>query len=789
MSVFRQKKGNTPTITVVTVFLLLVLFSLNPINTFEQHTNRKKTLSGNPPEAKDFFYKKLPRSIKQYTTSEPISITSDAEFYTTAKKNGWPGDGSATNPYIIDGIHVYGPGSNLIDIQTTNVHFQISNCLLSGGKHGIHIRQASNGRIVRNIINENEEDGIVISGEPRTYTNGNFTVSANTVSSNGDSGIFLTDIDKSLVFNNTVNWNSDDGISINICNTTTVIDNTLEHNVLSKVEASPPFSGISVIWSTNCAILDNYVFKNYKSAIQASTSNNITIRNNVIQNCDGEGIEIHKSRNTTVINNNITNNIENVGRTGILISLSENNLISGNIISSTVAEGILVEDGSNSNEIFSNFISNTDSEGILLKQSNKNTVQKNFVQKSELDGVQLELSDSNVISENEFINNSEQGITILKSRNNLIYKNKIKDNDGQGVSIDGGNNNTISWNDFENNGRIHQQKISQGHDDCQGDISNNFTYNYWDDHNNDDSNLDCIADIEYTLGGSGNANSDNHPLIRPFRCYSTPPPTPTIQYPNGGEVLKGSVDIVWQASNDSFYPDKVNYSLLYSDDGGINWEPIEDALNLSSTTYRWPTLRRDDGENYMLMIKAANILGLTNNDTSDKIFAIENHFFVPEPKITFPKGGETLSGKVVIEWEKAVDIYGHEITYSVSYSADSGVSWVLLASDLPDTSYSWATTSVSDGSNYMIKINATCSEGKSKIDMSGEFIISNGPPSPIPLLLLVGILGAIGTAFVLGTRRGRTSIRGLFSAAGLREKEIEAYAKKAKKVADDIEED
>ena len=781
---FGLKNGNTSKIAVTLVFLFLLLLPHDPTSTIPLHMNRIKTLEGNPSEVKNFFYNKLPQSIRQETYSDPILITSDTEFRTTAQDRGWPGDGSAASPFLIDGITVYGPGSNLIDIQNTEVHFQISNCTLSGGKHGIHISKASNGRITNNNIFQNEEDGIVIIGEPQPYKNGHFFVSCNVVLGNGDSGIFFSHIHNSLIFNNTIDRNFEDGISLNIGKNITVISNTLTKNSLSKGEAIPPFAGVSLILSNNCSILDNFVFENQKRAIQTSTSDTIVVKNNFIHNCLGNGIDIRSSQNSTIINNTITE----PQLSGIIISLSINNLILNNTIAKTNSEGVLVVDGSNFNKICNNDIIEANSDSILLKQSENNMVSKNFAYKGKLDGIQLEFSDSNVISENEFMNNDEQGISFLQAHDNYIYKNTFRDNGGQGISIDRSSNNTIIWNDFERNTRLQQQKISQGHDNRQGDIPNNFTNNYWDDHNNIDNNFDCFADEEYTIAGSGNENSDLHPLIRPSHCYTTPPPSPTILYPNGGELLKGSVAIVWTASNDSFYPEKVRYSVFYSEDGGINWEPIVDALNLSQTTFNWPTQHRDDGENYLLMVNATNILGLTNNDISDNIFSIENHFFVPEPKIIFPKGGETLSGKVLIQWEKAEDIYGHEITYSVLYSADGGVTWVLLESNLHDTSYSWITTSVSDGSNNIIRINATCSEGKSKIDTTGEFSISNGPPSPLPLFLLVGMFGALGAAFFLGTRRGRASIRGLFTAAGLRDKEIAEYAKKAKKVAEDSEE-
>ncbi|MEM3493743.1 MAG: DUF835 domain-containing protein, partial [Thermoplasmata archaeon] len=63
----------------------------------------------------------------------PIHINGNADFLVQALANGWPGDGTQGNPYIIDGYEIDGGqapalGMYGIWIENTNVYFVIRNC-------------------------------------------------------------------------------------------------------------------------------------------------------------------------------------------------------------------------------------------------------------------------------------------------------------------------------------------------------------------------------------------------------------------------------------------------------------------------------------------------------------------------------------------------------------------------------------------------------------------------------------------------------------------------------------
>jgi subtilase family serine protease len=78
----------------------------------------------------------------------------------------------------------------------------------------------------------------------------------------------------------------------------------------------------------------------------------------------------------------------------------------------------------------------------------------------------------------------------------------------------------------------------------------------------------------------------------------------------------------------------------------------------------------------------------------------------------------------------------------IRYSDDSGSTWHTLASDLNNTGlYSWNTTSVNDGSNYLIRVEATNSAGKTGRDTSDStFEIRNNPFQWLIIIIIIAVI-------------------------------------------------
>lgn len=85
--------------------------------------------------------------------------------------------------------------------------------------------------------------------------------------------------------------------------------------------------------------------------------------------------------------------------------------------------------------------------------------------------------------------------------------------------------------------------------------------------------------------------------------------------------------------------------------------------------------------------------------------------YPPKVVMDYPRGMETVNSTIEIKW-RGSDRDGDAITYDVSYSSDGGKTWTIIAADLPKVrgtdwmSLLWDTTTVPDGSNYLIRVDA-----------------------------------------------------------------------------------
>jgi parallel beta-helix repeat protein len=91
-----------------------------------------------------------------------IQIDGNSDFSKLIKAENWKGDGSQSNPYIIEGLTLKSISpppareGTLIHIMNTNVYFYIINCSLIEGNRGIYLYNVKNGNISHNIIRRNK---------------------------------------------------------------------------------------------------------------------------------------------------------------------------------------------------------------------------------------------------------------------------------------------------------------------------------------------------------------------------------------------------------------------------------------------------------------------------------------------------------------------------------------------------------------------------------------------------------------------------------------------------------
>ncbi len=283
---------------------------------------------------------------KAYIPHGTIRINSDSEFAQIAQQEGWPGDGSENDPYIIEGYEIDAQGEgNCIYIGNTTVHFIIRNCYLHNASWQSSPYFVGAGITLYNVIN-----GII----------------ENNTCSGNDDGIFLYSSSNNTIINNTCSDISNYGIYLDYSsNNNTVFKNFCNHN----------YKGIFLYCSNNNIISNNTVNDSDDYAIDLISSNNNTISENNCSNGDSGGIALWSYSSNNIITNNTCNDCGGYG--GIYLHSSSNNAISGNNCSNNY-NGIYIDDSSNNNIIVDNVFYNNTNYGVVIGSAEHNKIYRNF---------------------------------------------------------------------------------------------------------------------------------------------------------------------------------------------------------------------------------------------------------------------------------------------------------------------------------------------------------------------------------------------------------------------------
>ena len=270
----------------------------------------------------------------------------------------------------------------------------------------------------------------------------------------------------------------------------------------------------------------------------------------------------------------------------------------------------------------------------------------------------------------------------------------------------------------------------------------------------------------YDTDGDGFADDDElrygrDPLVPELEPM--PPelsiPTVTVVSPNGGESWQDLQTITWTATDPQ--ADPLTYIVYYSRDGGQTWTQL--ATELIESSYLWNTATVMNGVNYLIKVMASDG-SHTGMDVSDTSFEITNAPTNTAPTVLVirPNGGERIRGTFEIQWS-ANDPDGDTLTFTISYSTNTGQTWTQLTSGVTGTSYQWDTSGVQVGENYLIKVEA--SDGSLTIEDRSDapFTVEREAPTEtrseaifVPSFKVVEVLGALLVLLGLGKRqRGR----------------------------------
>jgi parallel beta-helix repeat protein len=252
----------------------------------------------------------------------PIIINGDSNFNVTAQAEGWSGNGTRFNPYIIENLEIDlggGPG-NCISISNTMAYFIIRNCNLTSASansySGIYLNNVANGQLTNNQCNLNDV-GIT------TENSHNNTITNNTCSGNAFLGSWIRNANYNTIFDN-LYISNEIGIYVEISDFNLIANNSFSNN---------DFTGIYCIVGGFNTLANNTFTSTGNGIVIEQSSSNIITSNKLTWN--NEGIWLWNNANSnTVTNNTCSDNI-------IAIELDENtnsNDIVWNILERSLGE-------------------------------------------------------------------------------------------------------------------------------------------------------------------------------------------------------------------------------------------------------------------------------------------------------------------------------------------------------------------------------------------------------------------------------------------------------------------
>lgn len=269
-----------------------------------------------------------------------ISINGNAHFHEVADQYNWPGSGMEWDPYIIEGYH-FNNTYHMFVVAGTDLYWEFRDNIVDGvderwceivisdlrnakiynntfvrGAVGIHCIRVTDSMFVGNIMSEHSFDGVLLE-----YSHRNI-IASNVFYNEREAGVLAwTDSSQNTIRNNFV-YNAPYGfllwqqankniIRSNVVRQTTLMgmdiqtdDNTIESNQIHHIEGD----AICVSGSEN-SIRENLIYNNTGYGINAASSTILAvIQNNVFINCEGGAIQLHEASNCVVSENDLFEN-------------------------------------------------------------------------------------------------------------------------------------------------------------------------------------------------------------------------------------------------------------------------------------------------------------------------------------------------------------------------------------------------------------------------------------------------------------------------------------------------
>lgn len=545
--------------------------------------------------------------IPGYDEALPIHISNNSDFADQASANSWDGNGSVSDPYMIEGLNITTSGTSPIQIGNSTVFFEVRGCLIVGGSTGILLQNVTNARVWDTIITLSDSCGLqVIESNSVIVTN-------NTIHGiSGAEGVYSLGSNYCVFSNNTIGAISGWGILLDYSNNCSITNNFL---------SSTAYDGIGLRDSSANNITLNEISHSHLSGIKLGNSHRCKIEQNFVEYSVTDGISIEASSNCYIADNVL------YWSGGYSLDMAGNSMqIIGNTFYVSWRQGLRCQ-ANNNNVTQNNFIENnqefSEIVSVLINMGTNNAIIGNYYDvwtwpdENEDDIVDqpYPYDDPGEQSDNEpHVRVFQTDLMHILTKPRLIYPNETMVGEKLWGVIE------LSWSvssdtfghDATYNVSVSADGGSSWSEIAHDLIATSLDWNSSEFTESDECRFKVVAQCtdglisEYTTDAEYEVKS--HTLS-----------VPTVLTPNGGETIVGTYDITWSESVESWSL-LVSYDVYYSPDAGETWTEIIDYLE--DISIAWDVRGLQEGDQYLVRVVARSLSGLTAEDVSDSVFII-----------------------------------------------------------------------------------------------------------------------------------------------------------------------
>ncbi len=406
----------------------------------------------------------------------PIIIDSNESFGATALQHSWSGDGTFLNPYIIDNLSFIGVplnvdfailnelDLNLFEIRNTDVFFQISHCLFSGGTNGIFLSNVTNGHLVNNTV-LSCRFGILLDHSANNSFAHNFLATnyvgigvghqsnhcsliMNNLSNNLRGGIAVFFSSTSIILNNSFH---NDGLYLFGWDIETSVQSHVSGNIINgkpllfwqniSNRTVPANAGQIILVNCSGIEITDQILSGSVSGLFATYCTNLTIQNSYFSSNSDEGLWFWHVENSLISNNTI----RDTGYSGIALYNTFNSTVSQNTVFTSDEYGVHCFNSTNIH-LSHNTLSYTGFVSIDIGLSTNISCQGNDIFHSNDSGISIWDSFSCTLSDNSISNTDWSSITVYSSQHCTLRRNTISDSGNEGIFMLASNHTRVESN-------------------------------------------------------------------------------------------------------------------------------------------------------------------------------------------------------------------------------------------------------------------------------------------------------------------------------------------------------